>query len=72
MYLMIATRPDLGFAVNILSSFASNPGPPHWDAMLHTLCYLRGTLDYRIIYKRDGDLKPLGFVNADYGGYADT
>lgn len=72
MYLMIATRPDLGFAVNVLSSFASNPGPSHWDAMKHTLCYLRGTLDYRIVYKEGASLKPLGFVDADYGGYADT
>lgn len=72
MYLMITTRPDLGFAVNILSSFASNPGPPHWHAMQHTLAYLRGTLDYCIMYKRGGSLKPIGFVDADYGGYADT
>lgn len=40
--------------------------------MQHTLAYLRGTLDYRILYKRDGSLKPIGFVDADYGGYADT
>lgn len=72
MYLMIATRPDLGFSVNILSSFASNPSPPHWRAMLHTLGYLRGTLDYRIIYYKDETLTPTGFVDADYGGYTDT
>lgn len=40
--------------------------------MKHTLCYLRGTLDYRIVYRKGGSLKPLGFVDADYGGYADT
>lgn len=72
MYLMIATRPDLAFAVNVLNSFASNPRPPHWDAMQHTLGYLHGTLDYRIVYKRGGILKPVGYVDANYGRYAGT
>lgn len=40
--------------------------------MLHTLVYLSGTLDYRIIYYKDESLTPIGYVDADYGGYTDT
>ena len=29
MYLAIATRPDISFAVSVLSRFNSNPGPDH-------------------------------------------
>ena len=72
MFLMIATRPDLGFAVNILSSFASNPGPAHWNEMVHCLGYVRNTMDYKITYYPGTDLKPVGYVDADYGGFTDT
>lgn len=72
MFLMIATRPDLGFAVNLLSSFASNPGPAHWKEMVHVLGYIRNTMEYKITYHRKASLQPVGYVDADYGGFTDT
>lgn len=50
MWLQVATRPDLSFAVNILSRFTHNPGRAHWNALKHTLAYVKGTLDYAITY----------------------
>jgi hypothetical protein len=41
------------YAVNVLSRFANNPGRAHWNAMKHTLAYLKGTLNYGISYRRD-------------------
>lgn len=71
MWLQVATRPDLSYSVNMLSRFANNPGRAHWNAMKHTLGYLKGTLDYGISYYKDSDLRPYGYVDADYAGEID-
>jgi hypothetical protein len=72
MFLMIATRPDLAYSVNVLSRFSFNPGPSHWHAMMHVLGYLKGSLDYSITYHQGASLTPIGFVNADFAGCLDT
>jgi hypothetical protein len=71
MWLQVATRPDLLYAVNVLSRFANNPGQAHWNAMKHTLAYLKDTLDYGISYRWDTSLRPYGYVDADYAGDKD-
>ncbi|WVZ98911.1 LOW QUALITY PROTEIN: hypothetical protein U9M48_044281 [Paspalum notatum var. saurae] len=50
MYLASATRPDISFAVSKLSRFMSNPGTDHWHAFERVMCYLKGTMSYRIYY----------------------
>jgi hypothetical protein len=74
MYAQIATRPDLSYAVSTLSKFSSDPGKPHWMALMHVLQYIKGTLDYKITYGGSGNtsLTPYGYVDADYGGDRDT
>jgi hypothetical protein len=68
----LATRPDLSFAVSLLSRFQANPGIDHWNALMHVVGYVRNTIDYGLTYSRDGDLSPLGYADADYGGCRDT
>ena len=72
MWLQVATRPDLTYAVNILSQFAHNPGKSHWNALKHTLAYVKGTIDYGITYRGGGTLNPIGYVDSDYAGCKDT
>jgi hypothetical protein len=57
--------------VNLLSRFANNPGQKHWDALKHTLAYLKGTVDYGITYRYGESLRPFGYVDADYAGDID-
>ena len=45
-----ATRPDISFAVSKLSRFVSNPGDDHWKALERVMCYLTGTMNYKIHY----------------------
>ena len=38
------TRPDICFAVNMLSRFSQNPGKAHWNAVKRVMRYLKGTI----------------------------
>ena len=33
MYAMVCTRPDIGYAVGVVSRFMNNPGKEHWNAL---------------------------------------
>ncbi len=72
MWGQLATRPDLSFAVSLLSRFQANPGIEHWKALLHVIGYVKNTIDYGLTYSRDAELTPLAYVDADYGGCRDT
>ena len=51
MYIRIR-RPDLQFSVSLLSRYMSKPTTLHLQAAKRLLKYLRGTIDYGILYKR--------------------
>jgi len=76
MYAMLATRPDIAFAVGALSKFSSNPGYAHWDQAVHTLRYLVGTKDYALFFDGNSldDLSSLilGYTDSDWAGNIDT
>ena len=50
MYAMLCTRPDICFAVGMVSIYQSKPGEEHWIAVKHILKYLRRTRDYMLVY----------------------
>ena len=43
MYAMVCTRPDIGYAVGVVSRLMSNPRKEHWNAVKWILWYLKGT-----------------------------
>ena len=43
MYAMLCTRPDIRFAVGVVSSFQPNPGLDHWVAVKHIFKYIKRT-----------------------------
>jgi hypothetical protein len=53
MYL-VNTRPDICFAVNVLSQFQVEPKHDHWIAAKHILRYLQGTIHFRSALKKIG------------------
>jgi hypothetical protein len=63
MYL-VNTRPDICYAMNVLSQFMSQPRQTHWIAVKHVLRYIRGTVGYVPRYASS--------VNLSLQGYADT
>nr|GEZ87283.1 retrovirus-related Pol polyprotein from transposon TNT 1-94 [Tanacetum cinerariifolium] len=68
MYLMVYTRPDIAYAVSIVSRYLANPGKNHWEAVKWILKYLRGTVNVGLIYETNrGNHKDIiGFVDSDY------
>ena len=67
MYL-VNTRPDINFAVNSLSQFMVDPRRVHWTTAKHILCYIRGTMEYGLVYKRRGSVQLAGFIDAGWAG----
>jgi hypothetical protein len=58
LYLAIATRPDIAYAVGVLCRFNVNPGPKHWGAVKHLLRYLKGTKDLKLVYAPNSSTAP--------------
>ncbi|CAM8890474.1 unnamed protein product [Rhodiola kirilowii] len=50
MYAMTSTRPDIAFAVGKLSRYTSNPSMQHWQAIHRVLRYLKGTMNFGLVY----------------------
>jgi hypothetical protein len=69
MYL-VNTRPDICYAVSVLSQFMSQPIQTHWIATKHVLRYLRGTVGYGLRYTFGVDMRLQGYANADWAGNA--
>ena len=70
MYPMIQTRPDICYAVTILSRYNHNPNAKHIAAVKRVLRYLKGTLDYGITYGTANGLE--GFTDADWASDVET
>lgn len=64
MYAMMCTRPDISFAIGMISRFQSNSGFAYWVTVKRILRYLRGTMDYMLCYQ-SGELRLQGYIDAD-------
>ncbi|XP_031258371.1 secreted RxLR effector protein 161-like [Pistacia vera] len=73
MYVMISTRPDLAFAISLLSRYMSNPGIEHWVALEWLLRYINSSVHVGLDYcKRNIALDLVGYVDSDFAGDRDT
>lgn len=50
MYAMLGTRPDIAYAVGMVSKYCNNPNNDHWIAVKRIFRYLAGTRDLGILY----------------------
>ena len=71
MYALLCTRPDICYAIGIVSRYQSNPGLAHWIAVKHILKYLRRMRNYMLVYS-SGDLNPIGYTDFDFKSDKDT
>ena len=72
MYLSVATRPDISYAVGRLSSFLDCYRLEHWDAAVRVLRYLKGTSTYGLTLGGRNPLNLIGYSDSDYANCVDT
>jgi hypothetical protein len=65
MYL-VNTRPGINFAVNSMSQFMVDPQRVHSIVAKHVLRYLRGTVEYGLLYECSGGVRLIGFIDVDW------
>lgn len=62
------TRPDIAFAVSLVSQFMHSPNQGHFDVVYRSLRYLKGTPGNGILYENRGHLQVELFTDADWAG----
>lgn len=60
------TRPDLCYAVHVLSQCMQRPRQDHWDAALRTVRYIHGSPSQGILLRVDSDLCITAYCDADW------
>lgn len=72
LYISQITRPDISFAINMLSKYNNKPEMKHWIALKRIMRYLKGTQDYRLSYKQNlEETMPHGYCDADWASSED-
>ena len=74
LYAANCTRPDICHVVSLLSRFVSCPRQVHLAAAFHLLRYIRGTIDYALVYRRSDtdDLTIKVYTDAAFADCKDT
>ncbi|XP_057460117.1 secreted RxLR effector protein 161-like [Actinidia eriantha] len=65
-------RPDIAYVVGVVSRFMQTPKKSHLETARRILRYVKGTIDFGLLYKKGRAYKLVGYCNADYGGDHDT
>ncbi|WZY79820.1 hypothetical protein YC2023_026204 [Brassica napus] len=70
LYLTI-TRPDIAFAIGLVSRFMQEPRKPHLEAAKKIHKYVKTTLGMGLMYKYNAKVSLHGFTDTDFGGDLD-
>ncbi|XP_074373464.1 secreted RxLR effector protein 161-like [Apium graveolens] len=66
---LVHMRPDNFYAVGLVSRFMERPRLLHLNAVKHILRYIKGTIDYGLIYSRGSRFHMLvGFFDSNFAG----
>ena len=70
LYLSVATRPDITYAVSNVAKFSASPTTRHWTAVKRIMRYLKGTTNLGLVYTPQNN-NCVGFSDSDWGGDLD-
>lgn len=62
------TRPDIAYAVSVVSQFMHCPSEDHIDAVIRILQYLKSSPGKGLMFSKNNHLSVEGYTNADWAG----
>ena len=65
---LTCTRPDILYAVGVVSRYLENPTITHLKEVKRTLRYLKGTTNFGLYYYVSNDYKLIGYNDSDWSG----
>ncbi|CAL2279392.1 unnamed protein product [Prunus armeniaca] len=65
---LTATRPDVMYAASLLARYMHGPSNKHYGTAKRVLRYLKGTLDYGLMYEKGKKAVLMGYCDSDWGG----
>ncbi|XP_070002819.1 secreted RxLR effector protein 161-like [Nicotiana sylvestris] len=68
---LTCTRPDILFAVGVVSRFMEAPTSTYLKVTRRILRYLKDTIDFGLFYSSSNDFNLMGFCDSDYAGDID-
>ncbi|KAK6160335.1 hypothetical protein DH2020_003716 [Rehmannia glutinosa] len=68
---LTCTRPDILYAVGLVSRYMENPTTTHFKAAKRILRYLKGTINFGLLYSVSNDYKLVGYSDSDWAGDTD-
>ncbi|KAK3010542.1 hypothetical protein RJ639_011445 [Escallonia herrerae] len=68
---LTCTRPDILFGVGLMSRYMEAPATSQLKVAKRILLYIKGTLDYGIMYSSSQDFKLVGYCDSDWAGDKD-
>ncbi|KAI5654806.1 hypothetical protein M9H77_31993 [Catharanthus roseus] len=66
------TRSDISYTIRVVSQFMHKPKKHHLEAAKRILRYVKGTLDYGVLYKKIDEVKVIEYCDVDNTGNYDT
>ena len=67
MFAAVMTRPDIAYALSIVSRYSRSPSQQHIKAVNRAMKYIKGSIDLSIVYSRDGSFQ--SFCDSDHNSY---
>ena len=64
---LVNTRPDLAYSVGLVSRFMEAPTMEHWRAVQNILRYIKGTINFGLVYLREKEKEMVELL-----GYSDS
>jgi len=65
---MVCTRPDISYAVSMLSRFMKQPRDKHWRFVAQLLKYVKTSRDYSLVYPNSNNTILTGYSDSDHAG----
>jgi hypothetical protein len=60
------TRPDISFAVSVVSRYMHEPRKGHMDAVYHILMYLKSAREKDLIFRKNRHVNIEGYCNSEW------